>query len=408
MSSENPRLRYLEAFPHTHEGRPMVVLRDPLRVSEEILLVTPECYSLLTLLDGSHSVREIQAALSKRAGQLVFSDPINALVARLDEVGFLDNENFRRRYVRLLEEFRAAPLRRAVHAGASYPDQPAQLLETIGSFYTGPGGAGLPGSRSEKLLKGLAAPHIDLRLGGPTYTHAYRALAESRPPETFVILGTGHVGLPQLFSVCRKDFESPLGEAVVDRELLRCLDEALEPGLFDEDLTHRNEHSIEFQIPFLQHLLPRGSFQILPVLCSFGYEEIRGQGTIDADRLFDRFVSALRQAVERSGRRVCYLASVDLAHVGPRYGDPGRPGPEDIRRVLRLDREMLEPALKGNPDGFFDFVAKEEDRRKICGFAPLYTLLHLLADEKGRLLAHDQSQMDPTGSFVSYASLAWG
>ncbi len=408
MDSDNPRLRYLEAFPHSHEGQPMVVLRDPLRVSDHVLMVAPEVYSLLPLLDGSNSVRDIQLLLTRQTGQLVYSEQIEHLVAQLDQAGFLDNENFRRRYRRLSEEFRAAESRAAAHAGISYPSQPAELLETLNGFYAAEGGAGLPEERAERRLKGLAAPHIDLRLGGPTYTHAYRELAESEPPELFVILGTGHSGLPGLFSISRKDFESPLGRAEADRELLRLLDERLGDGLFEEDLTHRSEHSIEFQIPFLQHLFPQGGFHVLPVLCSFGYQQLHGPDTDGADRLFDRFVSELRKAVESSGKRVCYLASIDLAHGGPRSGDPGRPDEREVQRVMRQDREMREPALQGEPEGFFGYVAQEQDRRKICGFSPLYTLLHLLEGERGRLLSHQQSRMDSAGSFVSYASLAWG
>ncbi len=407
MAHENPRLRYLEALPHLHEGKPVVLLRDPLQVSEAVLLIHPELYSILGLLDGSNSVLDIQAVLTRQSGQLVFSEQIQHLVDQLDHVGFLDNDSFRQRQQRLLEEFRSSPIRKSAHAGLSYPDQPAELQSVISAFYTSKHGAGLPAERSSQRLKGLAAPHIDLRLGGPTYTHAYRALAESDPPDVFVILGTGHHGLPELFSVSGKDFETPLGLAPADRDLLRLLDETLGGDQFKEDLTHRTEHTVEFQIPFLQHLFPKGEFSILPVLCSFSFQQLNSAGSLENDRLFESFVKGLRQAVERSGKRVCYIASIDLAHVGPRYGDRERPTTGLIEDVLKRDQEMLEPVTAGDPTGFFDYVAAEQDQRRICGFSPLYTMLHLLEGEKGRLLAHTQSQMDPSGSFVSYASLAF-
>ncbi len=402
---ENPCLRYLEALPHTQDGKPLVVLRDPLQVSDRILVVSPQVCQILALMDGSHSVREIQLVLTRQAGELIYSEQIQHLVDQLDQAWFLDNENFRQRYRELLEEFRSAPVRRAAHAGTSYPAQPGPLQEAISAFYTDQRGAGVPGERSGRRLKGMAAPHIDLRLGGPTYTHAYRALAESEPPDTFIILGTAHSGLPELFSVSRKDFETPLGVASVDRDLLRLLDERLGKDEFAEDLTHRNEHTVEFQIPFLQHLFSRGGFQILPVLCSFSYQQLRGQDTSGEDRRFDRFVSGLRKALAQSGKRACFVSSIDLAHIGPRYGDQERPEQELVQRVLRRDQQMLEPVLQGDPTGFFDFVAEERDQRRICGFSPLYTMLHLLEGQEGSLLAHEHSQMDPSGSFVSYASL---
>ena len=166
------------------------------------------------------------------------------------------------------------------------------------------------------------APHIDLRLGGSTYTHAYRELAESEPPDLFVILGTGHMGLPELFSVSSKDFETPLGTAVLDRDFLGLLREQCQEPLFGEDLTHRSEHTIEFQIVFLQHLFPRQAIRILPLLCSFSYLELCTSPYSERTRpLFWMFIEGVRKAEEQSGKRVCWIASVDLAHIGPRYGD---------------------------------------------------------------------------------------
>lgn len=407
MQQHHPRLRYLEALHHTHDGNPVIVLRDPLQISDAVLMVPPALYPFLTLLDGTNSIPDIQKALTEQTGQPVSEHQIVHLVDQFDRAGFLHNARFRRLYRELLEQFRSSSLRKAVHAGISYPNEAAELQSVISTFYTDINGAGLPGDRAARSLKGLVAPHIDLRLGGPTYTHAYRVLAESEPPDLFVILGTGHHGLPELFSISRKDFETPLGLAKTDQDLLRLLDETLRPDRFREDLTHRTEHTIEFQIPFLQHLLPHHEFRILPVLCSFSFEQLRGSETLEDDRRFEAFVGGLQSALQRLGKRVCFIASIDLAHIGPRYGDPKSPDSKAVDKVLRLDRQMLEPASAGDPVGFFDFVADERDRRRICGFSPLYTMLSLLEGEPGRLLAHHQSQMDGSGSFVSYASMAF-
>ncbi len=64
----------------------------------------------------------------------------------------------------------------------------------------------------------------------------------------------------------------------------------------------------------------------------------------------------------------------------------------------------LEPILSADPHAFLTYIASEQDQRRICGFPALYTLLHLLNGEKGRLLSHSHTVMDPTGSFVTYAS----
>ncbi len=408
MLTDRPRLRYLESLPFEDQGSQLILLRDPTKISEQALTVTPELYSLLILFDGEHSLLDIQAEMTRRQGQIVLQEEVARLLAQLDSAYFLDNENFRRYRSDLVETYRSATVRQASHAGLSYPADPLQLSETLSGFYTDTKAAGLPGARKKQPLRALVAPHIDLRLGGPTYTHAYRELAESEPPDLFVILGTGHMGLPELFSISSKDFQTPLGTAVLDRDFLRILREQCQEPLFEEDLTHRSEHTIEFQIVFLQHLFPQQPIRILPVLCSFSYRELCSSPYAERTRpLFWKFIEGVRKAEAQSGRRVCWIASVDLAHIGPRYGDSFRPTEEDIKNVSVKDLEMLDQVAAADAENFFRLVQEERDERRICGFSPLYTLLNLMDDQTGRLLAHDHSIMDPTGSFVTYASMVF-
>ena len=408
MLPDRPKLRYLESLPFEDQGKQLILLRDPTKISEQALAVTPELYSLLLLFDGEHSLLEIQAEMTRRQGQIVLQEEVARLLAELDSSLFLENENFQSHRSDLVASYRNETVRQAHHAGLSYPGEALQLSETLSSFYTDTKASGLPGSRKKQNLRALVAPHIDLRLGGATYTHAYRELAESEPPDLFVILGTGHMGLPELFSVSSKDFQTPLGTAVLDRDFLRLLREQCKEPLFEEDLTHRNEHTIEFQIVFLQHLFPTQPIRILPVLCSFSYLELCTSPYSERARpLFWKFVEGVRKAEERSGKRVCWIASVDLAHIGPRYGDALRPTEEDIEQASAKDLEMLDQVAAGDAENFFRLVQDERDQRRICGFSPLYTLLNLIDGQPGRLLAHDHSIMDPSGSFVTYASMVF-
>lgn len=402
---QNPKLRYLEPLPHHEDGRPVVLLRDPAQVSREMLVVSPELFALMTLLDGERSVSRVLADAEKILGSRISSVDFETILNRLDEACFLDNERFRGRQRELLEVFRSESVRRAYHAGASYPSEAAELADRLASFYSHDQGAGLPGPSERKTLQAMIAPHIDLRLGGPCYTHAYRALAESSLPDLFVILGTGHQGLPELFSLSLKDFETPLGSAQVDRDFAKLLQERIDGPYFLEDLSHRNEHTIEFQVVFLQHLLGSRPLKILPVLVSFSYLTFElPQEAQRHRRLFARFVEAMRDAAERSGKRICFVASVDLAHIGPRYGDRFKPDEENVRSAMRKDAEMLDFVLKGDPEGFFAYVREEEDQRRICGFSPLYTLLNLIDGGEGELLDHSQAVMDESSSFVTFAS----
>ncbi len=399
-----PRIRPLEAYPYQDHGKTVVILRDPAQISDQTLLVSPEFFGVLPLFDGQHSLRDIQAELTRRFGRIVFMDELNELLRRLDEVHFLDSEAFREYSSRLVGEYRAAKVRPPHHAGSAYPENATGLFEVVSSFYLHAKGAGTPGAASGPPVRALLAPHIDLRSGGPIYTHAYRALAERSAPDLFVIMGTGHMGLPQMFSISPKSFMTPLGVSEADHEFLEALHSRLQDSLFAEDISHRHEHTIEFQLVFLHHLFRAAPPRVLPVLCSFSYAEVApGTSAVHREWL-TKFVKTFRTLEQETGRRICYIASVDFAHIGPRYGDSFTPNSAIIEEVLRKDREMLECILAGDPEAFYSYIAGEQDRRRICGFPVIYTLLHLLNGEKGRLLSHDHTVMDQSGSFVTYGS----
>lgn len=401
---EYPRLRYLEAHPYQDQGKTYVILRDPAQISEQMLVVTPEFLSLLPLFDGRHSMLDIQAELSKRFGRIFFNEQLTQIIERLDEVHFLESESFREYHARLVHDFAGAKVRAPHHAGSAYPKEAGDLFDAVSAFYLHPDGAGTPQSATGSPVRALIAPHIDLRSGGPTYTHAYRALAEGSPPDLFVIMGTGHMGLPQMFSISPKDFETPLGVSAGDGEFLEALKAELAEPMFGEDLSHRHEHTIEFQLVFLHHLFRLAPPHILPILCSFSYADLQPDSTSPHREWFTRFVEAFKNVHRRTGRRICFVASVDFAHMGPRYGDAFNPDDAMIQRVKRKDREMLESILSPDAEAFFKYIASERDERRICGFPALYTMLHLLDGEKGRLLSHSHAVMDQTGSFVTYAS----
>jgi AmmeMemoRadiSam system protein B len=409
ISLEYPRLRYLEAFPHEENGRTSIVLRDPTQISDRMLVVSPEFCQLLPLLNGSNSLRDIQAEISRRLGQLFFMEDLTAILQKLDEAYFLESEGFERYHRALVEEFRAATIRPASHAGSAYPADPAPLLEEISSFYSHPDGAGIPGATcASGALRALVAPHIDLRSGGPTYTHAYRALAESPKPDLVVIFGTGHHGLPEMYSISDKDFETPLGVSRTDRDFLQAFRARVPEPLFSEDFSHRHEHTIEFQLVFLHHLFRAAPPPILPILCSFSYDDVSPESPSPHRDWMARLLEGLRDAERETGKRACFIASVDFAHIGPRYGDASRRDQRAIEDTLRQDGEMLEPVMRADAQGFYNYIAAEHDRRRICGFPALYTILQLLDGERGRLFRHSYAVVDQQGSFVTFASLAFG
>ena len=250
------------------------------------------------------------------------------------------------------------------------------------------------------------APHIDFARGGPVYGWAYKELRESRRSTTFVILGTAHVPMKNLYALMDKDFATPFGPARTDRDFVRSLAEGMEGDPFEDELVHRSEHSVEFQAVFLRHVYPDAAdLRIVPILCGSFEEAIHsGRSPMEIGEIAS-FVESLRKTISATGADVCIVASADLAHVGTQFGDPSPLDASDLERIAREDTEMLKTVEAADPDAFFRSLHMDGDRRRICGFSSIYTLLHAIGPAQGALLKYGQWP-DPNGT-VTFAALCF-
>jgi hypothetical protein len=401
-------LRPVEVFRHRQDGQEYLAFRDPAGFTDQVVLVPLALLDLVSLFDGEHSLAEISGIVRRRHGVGPDPEQIRAFADRLDEAGFLDSPRFAERRRSAEEAFRRSPVRPAVHAGGAYAADPEALRAQIDGFFMapeGPGPADRPAASGQpgSPLRGLIAPHIDFHRGGPTYAWAYRALAERSEADLFVVLGTCHAGMEAPFAATLKPYATPLGPAHVDREFVEALGRRYGDDLLAAEAAHRNEHSIEFQLVMLRYLFAeRRPFTVVPVLASFLHEALGTRGDPEADRRVPRFVAALLETMAASRRRVCLIAGVDLAHVGPRFGDPEANTAASLRRVEREDRTMLEAVMDGEPTGFYGALSFDGDRRRICGSSPIYAFLRALPGVKGRLLRYSLWP-DPEGA-VSFCA----
>lgn len=403
-----PRLRDVEAFPVEQDGRRALALRDPAGYTDAVVLLPEAAVAVVALFDGHRTIADVQAELMRRHGALVAREEIHAIAAALDAQGFLDSRSFAERRKRVDAAFRAASARPAAHAGRAYPDEAGALRAMLDDLFAAPVGAtaGANGDAPGAPLRGLVAPHIDFHRGGPAYAAAYRDLAARSEADLFVVLGTCHAGMPDPFALTRKDYQTPLGPVPVDRDVVEALARRAGPECFASELAHRAEHSIEFQAVVLRYLLgARRAFTMVPVLASFAHEAMRrGRRPRDEPRVA-RFVEALGETLAASGRRALVIAGADLAHVGPRFGDPAPVDLPALARVAQEDAAMLATVETGDAEEFFDAVARDDDRRRICGFSPIYSLLATLAGARGRV-RHYGRWPDPQGT-VTFASVVF-
>ena len=139
----------------------------------------------------------------------------------------------------------------------------------------------------------MAAPHVSPFGGSKSYAAAYRRLSPAIADRTIVILGTSHYGEPDRFGLTGKPFVTPLGRAEVDVEAVDNLRARGGDAVLLDDYCHAVEHSIEFQVVFLQHVLGR-SVQILPILCGAFLQSLREGVAPEIHPGVARFFDALR------------------------------------------------------------------------------------------------------------------
>ena len=410
--SEAPQLRPVDAFPARVEDRDVICLRDPSGLTDAVLTVPRSLAPILALFDGTRSFVDVQAEIMRQCGELVLRSQLESMVDVLDEHLFLEGPRAEAERARQRAAFLGAPSRPAFLAGRSYDDEPGALAAALSADFDPPAGPGPIGPRRHVRVPGLVAPHIDFNRGGPAYAWAYRALAEGVDADCFIVFGTAHAGLDgHAFATTGKAFDTPFGPLEVDREVLDAIAGRAPGNLFAAELAHRSEHSIEFQAVWLQFLRRHaggGEQRIVPLLASFAHECLVRGGTPASAPEVEGVLDAVRSAMATVPRRYCIVAGADLAHIGPRFGDPWQVGRAELTRVQSDDRALLRPVVEADAEGFFAEALRQEDRNRICGLSPIYALLHLLprmADGGGRLLHYGQWP-DPEGT-VTFASVSF-
>ena len=402
-SDHYPVLRNLQFSPIKQGDDQLIVLWDPSGLSKEKLVLPLNFFFIVQHFDGEHSLQEIGALYLKRFGEFLLPSKVKQLVVDLDQKLFLEGPwaETARQQARI--DYRQRPSRPAVFAGRSYEADSAKLRKQIDGFFTsGEGPDFKPSEHRGKLIKGLVAPTYELKQAGPVYAWAYKELQECQQPDVYILIGTAHAGLENLFAVTDKDFETPLGVVPVDQPIVNRL-KAVAPELFEEDIAHQSEHAIEFQLPFLQTVIGK-SFTMVPILSSFSALSLNDP-TVRSS--VDRFLGALRDTIGALGQSVCVIAAGELAHLGLRYGDSAQPTDFSFHRSMQGDLEMLKHVEELKPEEFAQYIQKEGDQRRISGFSPIYSLLRLIQAEKGHVLRYDRGITDQYNSTVTYASMAF-
>jgi len=382
--------------------RPGLLIRDPFRYSDVTLIIPPALVPCLQCFDGRQTDVDVKAALVRITGDLETTELAQHLIDTLSESAFLEDEIFERVKDERERAFAATPKREAVHAGAAYPDEADPLRATLDRYM----GTARNTAQSDGLL-GIAAPHVSPEGGWQSYRAAYGMMSEEYKDRTFVVLGTSHYGEPERFGLTRKPFVTPLGESAVDVPLVDELERTAAAAIQMEDYCHAVEHSIEFQVLFLQHLYGP-EIRVLPILCGPYAHSIYGGGKPEQNESVQRFLGVLSEMGARKGNRLFWVLGIDMAHMGRRYGDQytARADEGAMEEVTARDRSRIDRVAAGDAEGFWNLVQENHDDLKWCGSSPLYTFLKAVPQARGHLLRYEQWNIDEQ-SVVSFGGMAF-
>ncbi len=211
----------------------------------------------------------------------------------------------------------------------------------------------------ERKIKGAVVPHAGYMFSGPVAAHVSSALAKDGFPETFLIIGPKHSGLGSPIAITTEEFQTPLGKVPIDMDLA----EKLHTGVIDNDLmAHRNEHSIEVQLPFLQYL--KSDIKFVP-LCI-------GHQTYKMAREVGGIIS---KAIK--GKDVVVLASTDFSHY--------------VSQEVAKKKDMMAIEAIMNLDAKSLYKTVDKYNISMCGYGPVMAMIEGVNGSKADMLKYSTS-----------------
>ncbi len=265
--------------------------------------------------------------------------------------------------------------RQPIVAGQFYPGRRDSCIKEINQCLQQ---EKLSGTLPETIVAGIV-PHAGWAFSGALAALVFSAVKQQNDHvDTFCLFGAAHGYYGQSPAIYDKGaWMTPLGEMAVDEDLAGAV---LKTGTAVSDVyAHSSEHSIEVQMPFIQHLF--ADAKILPILVPPTEEAVP-------------LGEAVGEIIETdSQKKVVCIGSTDLTHYGPRYGfAPMGTGADALKWAHEVnDGQFIELAVKLDVEGL---VANAAENMNACGAgaaAAAAAAARKLGRTKGVVLAQTNS-----------------
>ena len=414
-------------------------LADSRQISKKVVFTVPAAQFILPLMDGNRGLDEIVAAVGRGLNR----ESLEHLVAQLDGAGLLFGPTFEAMLAQMRADFDAN--------GVLPPASTATLIDSIAQHESGERfesmsesertqvgmtklksvmdewmGAALKDAQQPSfnaLPKAIVAPHLEYQRGWLNYASVYGRLRVVDRPDRIVILGTNHFGEATGVCGCDKGYETAFGTCECDTQLLAALKDALGPADAEKLLSnlydHESEHSIELQIPWIQHVFGADEGGKHPKVFGVLVHDpaVNDGNSYDGNGLgIEPFIAAMKKAIAGMPGKTLIVASADLSHVGPAFGPTyGYNGPlagdqEQVvnvrNQVFAHDREMVTLVAENKPDELIASMAWQSNPTRWCSVGSLVATMKIVEAQRVEVLNY-AAAMDPEGStMVSSISAA--
>lgn len=440
---QRPRLRPVRGFGAQLGNQMALGLADARQISDKAVFTSPAFQVVLPLMDGQKSIDDIV----RTVGKGLTREPVESLIAQLDDAGLLFGPRFDEMLAKMRSDFDSSPVLPPASTAAfadalaehtvraklppEEQDKPVNMSEAekaelgpvrlreVFDEWIAASLKDAPNPSLDNLPKAIVVPHVDYQRGWINYSSVWGRLRVADRPDRVIILGTNHFGEATGVCGCDKGYTSPLGTCDADSELIAKLRTRLGPAdsekLFANRFDHEREHSIELQIPWIQHCFGQDDAGKYPAVFAAlihdpsvnNGESYDGKGVA-----FEPFVSAMRDILATLPGKTLVVSSADLSHVGPQFGDEqtvaGDDGPpEEFRnKTFQHDREMIQLLAEGKADELIASMAWQQNPTRWCSIGNMIAAFKIVQPSKVHIYNY-AAAMDQQGqSMVSSVGMA--
>ncbi len=400
----------------------MLGLSDARQISDKMVMLPMAAQFMLPLMDGKRSLDDITSEVGRGLTRQITEQ----IVAQLDDAGLLLGPRFDAMLAQMQADFDSAPVLPPAasaafadmlvvnkHGQTATEEQKASeggaLLREAFDQWIAEALKDVPNPSLDELPAGVIVPHIDYPRGWANYAHVWGRLRVVDRPDRVVILGTNHFGSGTGVTACDKGYNTPIGTTNVDRAFLDVLSRRLGAANTTKVLAnrydHEREHSIELQVPWIQHVFGKdASGAFVPVVGILVHDPSVNAGeSYDGNGLaLEPFIEALRATIEEVGGKTLVVSSADLSHVGPMFGDQQplagdeQPAQQARGRVIQHDQEMIGLIAQVKPDDLIASMAWQQNPTRWCSIGNIVAMLKTVRPERVELLQY-MGAMDPQG-----------